>query len=119
MTLIINLLGLGAIGLVYWFFFMKKESEKVATGKTIMIKVAGGYQPNRIIAIANHPLTLIFHRTDPSDCLAEVTIPTFGIKEFLPLNKSVKVQIPASKAGEYDVVCGMNMQHAKLILEDK
>ncbi len=118
MIILVNLLGLLLIAFVYWFFFLKKESEVTVKGQIVNVLVSGGYKPSKIKAEAGQPLTLIFDRQDPSSCLEEVTIPAFGIRQFLTMNKKTEVHVPASKPGTYDIVCGMNMQHATLILEE-
>lgn len=119
MKILVDLIGLSLIGFVYWFFFMKKDTVQQVVGHTIRIKVSGGYQPNTIKAPVNKPITIIFDRQDPSSCLEEVTIPAFEIRQFLPLGKATSVTLSPTRVGTFDIVCGMNMQHAKLIVEAK
>lgn len=115
LTLIVNLSVIALIIFVYWFFFGKKinNSTLVKNGQ-VKIQVAGGYQPNHIVVKKGSPVTLVFHRTDSSDCLEEVVIPEFGIREHLPVGKDHEIIINPDKLGTYTISCGMNMYHAKI-----
>lgn len=107
---IITISGLLIIIGICWFFFGKREVE-VTTKKVI---VSGGYNPKNFIVTANSENIITFLRTDPNSCLEEIVIPDFGIKEYLPLNKEVKILIKPPKKGIYDIHCGMNMFHGTI-----
>ena len=71
--------GLGLIGLIYWFFLGKKDED----GQVVMdvkIKVSGGYSPALVKIPAGKEITMTLTRTDPTDCLEEFTIPDLKIK---------------------------------------
>ena len=114
MKQIINLIGLAAMGLVAWFFWGKREEVTVVAGDEVTIEVAGGDKPAKITVKRGKSVTLKFHRTDPSDCLAEVVLTDFKIRQALPLNETTAIRLKPEKAGEYDFACGMNMFHGKL-----
>ncbi len=109
--------GVTGIGFVYWFFLMKEDSKAVAAGNSITIVVDGGYQPEVISIVKGKTCTLTFLRRDPNSCLEEVLLPDFKIRKFLPLRKKVNVTITAKKKGEYEIVCGMNMFHGKILVK--
>lgn len=114
--IIILVFGLGLIGFVYWYFFMKKE--KIIKGSTsIDILVKGGYQPSTILIPYGKKTKLNFKRVDESSCLEEVVLSDFKIKKFLPLNEVVVIEITPLKKGNFDFSCGMGMFHGKLIVE--
>ena len=46
--IIVIVSGVGLIGLIYWFFFAKKEDVIVAAGESIEVLVDGGYKPENI-----------------------------------------------------------------------
>lgn len=102
------------MALVVWFFLGKRREVSVVAGDDIDIEVAGGYKPAAITVRRGKPVTLKFHRTDPSDCLAEVVLADFGIRQTLPLNQTAEIRITPDKTGEFDFSCGMNMFHGKL-----
>lgn len=109
---------LGAI-FTYWFFLMKKDEEAVAaTGSSMDIIVKGGYSPEAVSIPKGKTTTLNFIRKDPSPCLEEVVIPDFKIRKYLPLNKKVSISITPQEEGKYEISCGMNMFHGKIIVED-
>lgn len=108
--------GLSGIVFTFWFFLMKKEKE-VSVKEEIDITVSGGYSPE-VITIPKGKLTKInFTRTDPTECLSEVTLADFKIKKELPLNQKISIEITPQKAGEYIYSCSMNMYHGKIIVK--
>ena len=113
--IIVTMLGLTSIAFTYWFFFMKKEKEILASEK-IDIIVEGGYSPN-VISIPKGKTTKInFIRKDPNNCLEEVVLGDFKIKKYLPLNQKVTIELTPQKEGEFKYSCGMNMFHGKIIV---
>ena len=116
MTTTINLIIFALIAATIWFFFMKKEAAAQKVKKKVTIVVDGGYKPSVIEVPAGEPVTLAFHRKDPTTCLEEVVIPDFHIRQFLPLNQTTEVQITPQKLGEYQFHCGMSMFFGKIIV---
>lgn len=116
MDSIVNIIGIAAIAWIAWFFFHRGEDQAANVKDSIEIVVSGGYQPSTIKAEINRPLKLSFLRKDESDCLADVIIPEFGINQFLPVGKSVVITITPTKAGTFEIHCGMNMFHGKIIV---
>ncbi len=113
---LVIIFGLSGIAFTFWFFLRKEEKEVNVTDE-IDIKVSGGYSPE-VISIPRGKLTKInFLRTDPTECLSEVTLADFKIKKELPLNQKVTVEIIPQKAGEYTYSCSMNMYHGKIIVK--
>lgn len=123
--ILVTTTGALAIIFTYWFFFSKKE-EKAAIAKSrnqndtneIEIIVEGGYSPQTIMLQKDKTTRLNFTRRDANSCLEEVVLPDFKIKEYLPLNKTVGIEITPQKAGEYQFSCGMGMFHGKIIVSN-
>lgn len=116
--ILVALLSIGSIAAVYWFFLMKKDDKviMVNTG-SIDITVEGGYSPN-VISIAKDRTTILnFTRKDPSSCLEEVVLPEFKIRKYLPLNQKISISVTPKKEGTYEIVCGMNMFHGKIVVK--
>ena len=114
-NIIVTIAGISIIAFIYWFFLMKKEKAVIA-GDFVDITVSGGYSPDTIAITKDKKITLRFTRQDKSSCLEEIVIPEFKIRKFLPLGKTVAIELNPKKAGEYEFVCGMNMFHGKLIV---
>src|SRR6266540_3530251 len=108
------LLGFVGIVFTYWFFLMKKY-KTVEVENSVDIIVEGGYSPNTISIPKGKTTTLNFLRKDPNSCLEEVVLPNFKIRKFLPLNKKVNIAITPKESGKYEIVCGMNMFHGKIL----
>lgn len=123
--ILVTTTGAFAIIFTYWFFFRKKE-EKAAIAKSrnqndtneIEIIVEGGYSPQTIMLQKDETTRLNFTRRDANSCLEEVVLPDFKIKEYLPLNKTVGIEITPQKAGKYQFSCGMGMFHGKIIVSN-
>ncbi|OGM87127.1 hypothetical protein A2614_02275 [Candidatus Woesebacteria bacterium RIFOXYD1_FULL_40_21] len=114
--LLVTIGGIGFIGLIYWFFFGKKD-EIFVTEDIVEVLVEGGYKPSVIKIKKGKTTKLIFERLDPNSCLEEIIIPEFKIKKYLPLNKRVEIALSPEKAGTYQTHCGMGMFHGKIIVE--
>lgn len=112
----VTILGTGLIGLIYWFFFGKKD-KVVGSGSEIKIIVDGGYSPQIIKIKKDQKTKLFITRKDSNTCLEEFIIADFKIKKYLPLNKIIEIEINPDRTGEYPFHCGMNMFHGKVIVE--
>jgi len=116
--LLVGLFSIAGIAFTYWFFLMKKDDEAfVVKTNTVDIIVEGGYSPSVISIPRNKQTTINFFRKDPSSCLEEVVLPDFKIKKYLPLNKTTQVQVTPTHSGTFEISCGMNMFHGKIIVQ--
>ena len=113
---IVLLGGIGLLGFIWWFFFGKRENETAATNNTIKIIVAGGYKPSVVKIKKDVTTTLLFKRVEQNSCLEEIIFPDFKIKEYLPVNEEVKIDITSTKTGQFEFHCGMNMYKGKVIV---
>lgn len=115
---IIVLIG-SIVGIIftYWFFLMRKEQEVAATSDSIDILVDGGYKPEVISVLKDKTIKLNFTRKDSSNCLEEVVLSDFKVRKYLPINKTVTIEITPQKTGEFKFSCGMNMFHGKIIVK--
>lgn len=111
--IIVTILGIAAVGFVYWFF-LKKKSGEVAVSDSVEITVDGGYSPEVISLQKGKTVKLNFTRKDPSSCLEEVVLGDFHIRKHLPLNQTVSVEITPQKSGEFGYSCGMGMFHGRI-----
>lgn len=113
--LIANLLGLVAIGLIIWWFWLYHPSASAAFENEVVIEVEDGvYTPSVIQTSANKAINLTFVRKDPSPCAEMLVIPRLDISEQLLLNTQTTITLPALKAGEYAFHCQMKMYQGML-----
>lgn len=112
--IIVTVSAILGVAFVYWFFLGKRE-KAVAVEGAVDILVEGGYSPSVISVPVGKSTKINFIRRDASSCLEEVIIPDFKIRQHLPLNTPVSVEITPPKVGEYLFACGMNMYHGKII----
>lgn len=114
----VALFSIAGAAFTYWFFLMKKDGEVIIVGSdSIDITVEGGYTPEIISISKGKTTTLNFFRKDPSSCLEEVVIPDFKIRKYLPLNETTSIPITPKKEGTFEISCGMNMFHGKIIVK--
>ena len=111
--------GVTLVGFIYWFFFGKKPAgnEVSANSGKIEIVVEGGYRPSVIRVRKGQKTTISLLRKDSNSCLEEFIIPDFKIKTYLPVGKSVEIEITPQNTGEFPFHCGMNMFHGKVVVE--
>ena len=117
----INLIGLGLIALIVWWFWLYKpkfiQAKKIENEGGITIVIEDGvYQPARISINKNSPTRLSFIRKDASPCAAMVVFPGLDISVELPLNKAFIVDLPAMKKGEYAFHCQMKMYSGSVLV---
>lgn len=115
--ILVLFLGIFSAAFTFWFFFMKKSKKVVEVNEEIKIIVDGGYNPGLISVPVGKTTKIIFFRKDPSSCLEEVVMSDFKIKKYLPLNQEVMIEITPKIKGEFEIVCGMNMFHGKVIVK--
>ena len=111
--LVISIVCLLLVVFIAWWFFAEHEkvsghARQKSGYQEIEVEVMGGYSPETIVLKKNVPARIIFHRKDPSSCLAH---------EDLPLGEKHVIEITPEKAGEYGYSCGMNMMHGQMIVE--
>ncbi len=114
--ILVTIFGTLGIGLTYWFFLMKKE-KAIEAKEVADVVVEGGYSPGVISVQHGKTTVLNFIRKDPNSCLEEVVIPEFKVRKFLPLNEKVEIAINPARKGKFDLSCGMNMYHGKIIVK--
>jgi Cu+-exporting ATPase len=110
---------LASLGLV-WFFFGSRRPAQVAeqheSVQRVTVVVGGGYDPQRIEAVAGMPLQIDFDRRESGDCSSRVVFPELGITRVLAANQHTTVELVATDPGEYTFNCAMNMIHGTLIV---
>jgi plastocyanin domain-containing protein len=116
--IIINILGVGLIFLIVWWFWLYKPKDIELLDDELVIRVENGtYLPAHIKLAANKSVEIKFMRKDPSPCSESLLIPKLQISHALPLNKLVAIQLPAMAAGEYDFHCQMQMYRGSITVE--
>lgn len=76
-----------------------------------------GYSPGTIQLRPGVPARLVFTRTTESACLEQVRIPDFGVERTdLPLDEPVSIEFTPDEGGEFQFVCGMDMQKGTIVV---
>jgi plastocyanin domain-containing protein len=114
--------GLTLVSTELWWFLGRKQQQQQAIQlngvQEVLIKVDGGYRPDRISVIIGQPVRLSFDRQDSNSCLNELLIPDFGINTHLPIGQTTIVNFSPTKAGEYAFTCGMRMFRGTILVSE-
>lgn len=120
--ILVNLVGLGLIGFVVWFFWLVKAKgvrAAVTSGgyQEQMVLVKGGYTPDVIVVERGKPVRLNFVRQESASCSEMVLLPAFNKNASLPEGQTVAVEFLPKEPGEYEFQCQMGMLRGKVIVE--
>jgi uncharacterized protein len=72
------------------------------------------YQPTTLNIPADKPVRLIVDRKEDNSCSSQIVFPQLGITKDLAPNGVTTVDLPATKAGNYTMTCGMGMMSGQL-----
>ncbi len=120
--ILVNLIGLGLIGFIVWFFWLvKTKGVRAATTsggyQEQMVLVKGGYTPDVIVVERGKPVRLNFVRQESASCSEMVLLPAYNKSANLPEGETVAVEFLPKEAGEYEFQCQMGMLRGKVIVE--
>ncbi|MGE5849233.1 MAG: cupredoxin domain-containing protein [Candidatus Methylomirabilota bacterium] len=120
--ILVNLVGLGLIGFIVWFFWLVKAKgvrAALTSGgyQEQMVLVKGGYTPDVIVVEPGKPVRLNFVRQESASCSEMVMLPAFGKSANLPEGETVAVEFLPKEPGEYEFQCQMGMLRGKIIAE--
>ncbi|HEX7251455.1 MAG TPA: cupredoxin domain-containing protein [Thermoanaerobaculia bacterium] len=105
-------------GFLYVFFFGGRRRVRSATidagAQQVTIAVAGGYDPDVVVAKKGVPLRLIFDRREANPCSDEVILPEFEVRRALPAFAKTTIEVIPKRTGEFPFSCGMNMLHGTI-----
>jgi plastocyanin domain-containing protein len=119
---LVDLIGLGLIGGIVWFFWLvKRKGVRAATSHSgyqeQMVLVKGGYTPDVIVVEAGKPVRLTFVRQESASCTEMVLLPDFGKSAKLPEGEPVAVEFLPKTPGEHEFACQMGMIRGKVLVE--
>jgi plastocyanin domain-containing protein len=120
--IVVDLVGLGLIGFIVWFFWLVKAKgikASLTSGgyQEQMVLVKGGYTPDVIIVERGKPVRLNFVRQESASCSEMVLFPAFNKSAKLSEGETVAVEFMPQEPGEYEFACQMGMFRGKLIVE--
>ncbi len=120
--ILVNLIGLGLISFIVWFFWLVRTKGVRAAVTSAgyqeqMVLVKGGYTPDVIVVERGKPVRLNFVRQESASCSEMVMLPAFNKSAKLPEGETVPVEFLPKEAGEYEFQCQMGMLRGKIIAE--
>lgn len=121
MTLFVNILGIGLIFfIIFWFWLYKKQAPaRIATNGIVDVIVDNGiFYPEHIEAHIGMSLTLRFLRKSPSNCAATLLFPDFDKSLELELGETRSITITPEKLGNHEFTCQMGMYRGLITVID-
>lgn len=88
------------------------------TVKNVDLKVTeNGFEPSEIkVAPGTHVILNVTRKTDIT-CATQIKITEKNLKEELPLNKTIKIDLGTLKKGGIRFACGMDMISGHIVIE--
>lgn len=118
---LVDLLGLAAIGAIVWYFWLSKHRGVLAAlsggVQSALIVVKGGYTPDTIVVQRGRPVRLMFRREESALCSERVVLPAFDKSALLPEGTEVPVEFVPTEPGEYPFTCHMGMLRGRIVVE--
>ena len=120
--ILVDLVGLGLIAFIVWFFWLvKAKGVKAALTsggyQEQMVLVKGGYTPDVIVVETGKPVRLNFVRQESASCSEMVLLPAFNKSAKLPEGEIIPVEFLPKEPGEYEFACQMGMFRGKVVAE--
>ncbi|MFN3982869.1 MAG: cupredoxin domain-containing protein [Caldilinea sp.] len=119
-SIIVNFLGLAAIALIVWYFWLYRREgvqvAEVAGVQQVPITVKGGYDPDVIVVRQGKPVRLLFTRQESSLCSEMVIFDKIGQSAKLPEGETIAVEFTPQESGEIPFQCQMGMLRGKIIV---
>ncbi len=85
--------------------------------RTVEMKVTeDGFVPSKVKALKGEKVRLVVTRKTDRTCAREIVIASYGIKQPLPLEKTVTVELTPRASGEIKYACGMDMVSGVLLV---
>lgn len=99
----------------------EKQAQAAEPAKcpTCVVADGRGFTPSKVTLAKGGPGskgTVTFTRTSDETCAKEVVVPELKIKEDLPLNRPVTLQIPTDDAKTLTFQCGMGMYKSSIVV---
>ena len=88
---------------------MKPQEVKIAVTEA-------GFVPKSVSVKRGVPIVLVITRETDQTCATQAVFPSIDKPVDLPLNKAVRVALPAASAGRLSYACGMGMLHGELVV---
>lgn len=123
MKTVVGVILLAAVLILYisWLRFMRNRkgvTAKNQNGEQVFdVLVKGVYAPDTLRAKVGRPVRINFTRQEDNECSRFVNLPDFKIRQELPQNQTVSVELMPKKKGEYLFTCDMSMYRGRLIVE--
>lgn len=120
-VILVNAVGLAAIGLIIWYFWLSRSRGVVAQRaggvQTALVVVKGGYTPDTIVVERGRSVRLVFRREESALCSERVVLAAFDRNALLPEGEEVALEFLPTETGEFPFSCQMGMLRGRIVVE--
>ena len=93
-------------------------AHRAAGPQTVTIDVTDrGFVPAEVKVHAGEPVTLLVTRKTDATCAKEFVIPQLGVRQALPLDQTVRIEVTPPEPGDVRFACGMDMVAGKFVVQ--
>jgi plastocyanin domain-containing protein len=75
-----------------------------------------GFVPAVVTVQAGKPVTLLVTRRTDRTCATAFVLKPYGIREVLPLGRTVAIRFTPGRPGELTYACGMDMVQGRIVV---
>jgi plastocyanin domain-containing protein len=119
--IIVNMVGLGLIAWIVWYFWLYRKEGVAVTEvggvQQVNIIVKGGYDPDVIVVKKDKPVRLNFNRQESALCSEMVLFDKINESATLPEGQTVTIEFTPQEAGEIPFQCQMGMLRGKVVVQ--
>ena len=76
-----------------------------------------GFEPAEVQVAKDRPIRLTITRKTDATCAREIVFKEIAVKQDLPLNQAVTVDLPAQPSGTLHYACGMDMIKGSVVVQ--
>lgn len=107
--------GITMLVLIFSFHVLATPKEKA---QIVEIKVSEkGFEPGQIEAMPGSQVILHVTRITENTCAKKIKISSRNVKQDLPLNKTVSIDLGRLEKGDITFACGMDMLTGHIIVK--
>lgn len=109
-------LRISILGLTLGVFSQNSRAASTAPHKVKMSVTKDGFEPSIIKVRSDKETILLVTRKTDSTCALTIQVPSLKLREDLPLNQEVKINLGKLAKGEIKFGCGMGMMIGGVVL---
>jgi plastocyanin domain-containing protein len=87
----------------------QQQKSSVSSGEVQLSVTDSGFEPASVHVPRGQAFTLVVTRKTDRTCATEILIPALDVRQPLPLNQAVRIDVPKGVTDTMSYTCGMQM----------